>query len=461
MKHFPKDFLWGTATSAFQIEGAANKDGKGPSIWDAFCQIPGKVDSNDTGDLACDHYHKMKEDVQLMKNLGLQAYRFSIAWPRILPNGRADKINEKGIQFYSDLIDELLANDIEPWVTLYHWDMPLALEFENDGWLGDDISDLFADYARVCYQHFGDRVKNWITINEPWVITVLGYGMGLFAPGRVSNAEPYQAGHNVLLAHAKAVDVYRKEFQTNQKGKIGITNNCDWREPATDDPKDIAAAQRAMEFFLAWFADPIYLGDYPKCMRDRVGERLPVFTDSEKALLKNSSDFFGLNHYSTMLVSDGSEGLIETSVYDNSGMAEDQMINLSSDPEWKKTAMGWNLVPWGCRKLLEWINERYDSPDIYITENGCAMNNEMIDGKVDDQNRLDYIKTYLEACHEAIENGVQLKGYFVWSFMDNFEWASGYSKRFGIHHVDYETLVRTPKASALWYAELIKANTEV
>lgn len=455
---FPSNFLWGSATSSYQIEGAWNTDGKGPSIWDAFCQIPGKVAKGDTGNIACDHYHKIKEDVALMKNIGLQAYRFSIAWPRILPDGTTKNINPKGIQFYSDLIDELLVNDIEPWVTLYHWDLPLALQFEQDGWIGENISDLFADYARVCFEHFGDRVKNWITINEPWVIAILGYGQGVFAPGRISNAEPYLAGHNILKAHAKAVAIYRNEFQVAQQGRIGITNNCDWREPLSSSPADQEAAQRALEFFLAWFADPIYKGDYPKCMRDRLGERLPKFTLEEKELLRDSSDFFGLNHYTTMFAADASDGLEKGSVYGNGGLSEDQDVNLSVDPSWKKTSMQWSIVPWGCRKLLEWISERYDNPPIYITENGCAFDDKLVNGSVNDQARLDFIKGYLEACHQAIQNGVNLEGYFVWSLMDNFEWASGYEKRFGIHYVDFETLERIPKASALWYKQVIEKN---
>ncbi len=455
MIHFPADFTWGSATSSYQIEGAWNKDGKGPSIWDAFCQIPGKVANQDNGDRACDHLHKMKEDVQMMKALGLKAYRFSISWPRLLPNGTTSNINEKGIQFYSDLIDELLANDIEPWVTLYHWDLPLALQFEHDGWLGNAISDLFADYADLCFDRFGDRVKHWITINEAWVIAILGYGQGVFAPGRTSNSEPYLAGHHILKAHAKAVDCYRKKYQPTQKGKIGITNNCDWREPLTDSAEDKAAAQRALEFFLAWFADPIYLGQYPQCMIDRLGDRLPTFTEEEQAMLLGSSDFFGLNHYTTMYAADAKGQVEKGEVYGNGGLSEDQDVNLSVDPSWQKTSMQWSIVPWGCRKLLEWIDARYNRPDIVITENGCAFDDQLHQGVVDDQPRLDYVKTYLEECHKAMTNGVQLKGYFLWSLMDNFEWASGYEKRFGIHYVDFETLERTPKASAKWYAQVI------
>lgn len=457
MKKFPTDFIWGSATSSYQIEGAWQEDGKGLSIWDAFSHTPGRVKNNEHGDQACDHYHRMEEDVQMMKRLGLKAYRFSISWPRILPDGTRRTVNQAGIDFYNRLIDELLVNDIEPWVTLYHWDLPLALDMEKDGWLNKEITTYFADYARICFEHFGDRVKNWITINEPWVIAVLGYGQGTFAPGRVSNVEPYLAGHHIILAHAEAVAVYRNEFQ-QQGGTIGITNNCDWREPLTDDPLDKAAAERALEFFLAWFADPIYLGHYPQVMVDRLGDRLPTFTAEEIALIKGSSDFFGLNHYTTMLASDARGELLEGGVYGNGGLSEDQDVNLHVDPSWEKTTMGWAIVPWGCQKLLQWIHNRYDGPDIYITENGGAFPDELKDGMVDDQDRLDYVRTYLGACHDAISAGVKLRGYMLWSLMDNFEWASGYAKRFGIHYVDFETLARTPKASALWYREVIKNN---
>lgn len=454
MNTFPEDFIWGTATSSYQIEGAANIDGKGPSIWDAFCSIPGKIQKNDTGDIACDHYHKFKEDIQLMKNMGVKAYRFSIAWARIMPTGK-DTVNEKGIQFYSDLIDELLKAGIEPWVTLYHWDLPLALQMENDGWLGDSISDHFSAYANLCFDRFGDRVKNWITLNEPWVVAILGYGQGVFAPGRISNSEPYLAAHNLILAHAKAVKLYRHNY-SHQKGQIGISNNCDWREPLTDSEQDKEAAERALQFFLSWFADPIYKGDYPKVMKERLGDRLPEFTETEKEMIKGSSDFFGLNHYTTMYASHSDGNDAEESVYGNGGISEDQDVNLSLDKNWDLTLMQWAVVPWGCHKLLKWISERYDYPNIYITENGCAYPDELIDGKVDDQKRLDFYKGYLQACSQAIKEGVQLKGYFAWSFMDNFEWASGYEKRFGLHYVDFDTLERIPKKSALWFKEVIE-----
>lgn len=455
---FPKQFTWGVATSAYQIEGAWQQDGKGPSIWDAFSQIPGKVHDNHTGNVACNHYNNIKNDVALIKAMGLKAYRFSISWSRVLPQGRGE-VNEKGIQFYSDLIDELLKNDIEPWVTLYHWDLPLALHLEMDGWLNSDISDIFLDYAALCFERFGNRVKHWITFNEAWVVAILGYGQGVFAPGRISNSEPYLVGHHLLIAHAKAVNLYRTSFQKIQNGKIGITNNCDWREPLTNAPEDQEAAQRALEFFVSWFADPVYFGKYPDSMVERLGDRLPKFTKEESELLKGSSDFFGLNHYTTMFASQATE-VQETSVYGNGGLSEDQNVNLSLDPSWKLTAMKWAVVPWGCGKLLEWISERYHNPEIIITENGCAYNDELVNGHVNDGDRIEYFEKYLEKCLESINKGVKLTGYFCWSLMDNFEWASGYNKRFGIHYVNFKTLERTPKASAKWLTEYIKNQTE-
>jgi len=455
MIEFSNDFVWGAATSSYQIEGAYNSDGKGPSIWDAFCTIPNRIKNGDHGNIAIDHYHNFKEDIALLKSQGFKAYRFSISWPRIIPDGKG-KVNEEGIQFYSDLIDELIANDITPWVTLYHWDLPLALQLENDGWLNPDIVSYFKNYAKICFQRFGNRVKHWITLNEPWVVSILGYGQGVFAPGRTSNSEPYLVGHHLLLAHAHAVNVYKTQFES-QNGTIGITNNCDWREPLTDKPEDIDAAERALLFFLGWFADPIYLGDYPKVMKDRLDNRLPEFTDEQKKLLKNSSDFFGLNHYTTMYAAaDQYKG--EISVYGNGGLSEDQDVKLSQDKDWKLTHSKWAVVPWGCTKLLKWISDRYNNPVIYITENGFACDDKLENGHINDLDRLNYFKEYLNACHEAIDLGVTLKGYFAWSFFDNFEWASGYSLRFGINYIDYETLERIPKASARWFQEIIRKN---
>ena len=456
MKVFPPDFVWGTATSSYQIEGAHDKDGKGPSIWDAFCSIPGKIKNGNTGEVAIDHYHKIKEDVALIKSLGFNAYRFSISWPRIMPQGRG-KVNEAGIDFYNTLIDELLAHGITPWITLYHWDLPLALQLELDGWMGREIIDCYAAYARLCFERFGDRVKNWITLNESWVVAILGHGQGVFAPGRVSNAEPYQVAHNLILSHAHAVKIFREEF-SHQGGIIGITNNCDWREPLTDSIDDQKAAERALLFFVGWFADPIFLGDYPQVMKDRLGARLPVFTQEEKSMIKGSSDFFGLNHYTTMYAAENYGKITSGSVYGNGGISEDQDVDLSIDKSWELTEMNWAVVPWGCRKLLMWIKDRYDNPPIYITENGCAYNDKVDGNGVHDQKRIEFYDGYLNACHEAIEQGVNLKGFFAWSLFDNFEWASGYSLRFGINFINYETLERIPKDSAMWWKNIVKNN---
>lgn len=455
MLRFPDGFTWGAATSSYQIEGAWLEGGKGLSVWDAFVHTPGKTQNGDTGDVACDHYHRSREDVALMAELGLTAYRFSIAWPRIQPTGYGLP-NPAGIRFYSELIDALLEHGITPWATLHHWDLPLALHLEHDGWLNPRMAGFFGEYARICFEHFGDRVKHWITLNEPWVTAVLGYGQGLFAPGRVSRVEPYRSAHEMLRAHGRAVEIYRGDFQPRQGGVIGITNNCDWREPLTDSDEDRAAAERAREFFLGWFADPLYRGDYPLSMRERVGERLPAFSSEDVALIRGSNDFFGLNHYTTMYAAHAPGSDVGRDTSANAGLIQDQEVSLSRDPTWPLTDMEWPIVPEGCRKLLEWVDQRYDRPEIVLTENGCAFDEPVVDGAVHDQRRIEFLEAYLAECHRAIQRGVRLQGYFVWSLLDNFEWASGYSKRFGIHHVDFETGHRLPKASARWYAEVIQ-----
>ena len=457
MKKFNTGFIWGTSTSSYQIEGAAFEDGKGPSIWDAFVRIPGKTANGEHADVSCDFYHTYRDDIALMAKLGIRAFRFSFSWPRILPSGTG-KINEAGIQFYSDMIDCLLEHHIEPYATLYHWDLPLNLQMAHDGWLNPGIADYFVEYAEVCFRHFGDRVKNWITINEPWVVAILGYGQGVFAPGRTSKTEPYLVAHHELLAHAKAVKVYREKYQATQKGQIGISLNCDWREPRTSKPEDLEAAERALLFFAGWFADPIWFGDYPEVMRKRIGHKLPQFSPEEKAMLMGSSDFFGLNHYTTMFAANSKETDVERSVYGNGGISEDQNVDLSVDRKWEKTTMNWAVVPWGFRKLLEWIDKRYAHPAIIVTENGMSNEDKVIEGNVMDTPRIHFIRSYLKACHEAVENGADVRGYFAWSLLDNFEWALGYQKQFGLVHVDWKTLVRTPKASARWYSEVIKNN---
>jgi beta-glucosidase len=321
--------------------------------------------------------------------------------------------------------------------------------------------DYFEKYARICFENFGDRVKNWITFNEPWCSSVLGYGLGEHAPGRVSADEPYLAAHNILLCHARAVTVYRSEFSQNN-GSIGITNNCDFRYPLTGSEADKAAAERSLEFFLAWFADPIWKGDYPAVMRERLGERLPQFTTEQKKELLGSSDFFGLNHYSSMLASEPILGEEENdNLAGNGGMIEDQDVKLSVDPAWSQTHMGWNIVPSGCRDLLQWIDERYDRPVIYITENGCACDEPDVETALQDTMRSEFYSSYIQACAEAIEQGVDLRGYFAWSLMDNFEWSHGYGQRFGMCHINYETQERTPKLSAKTFSEIIASGGDV
>lgn len=530
---FPYDFAWGTATSAYQVEGGWKEGNKGLSIWDYFSHTQGKVKHGDNGDITDDHYHLYKDDVKHMAKMGLKHYRLSIAWSRIQPNG-VGPANPAGVTFYNDLIDEIVANGLEPMVTLYHWDLPLALQVEQSGWLGGTaVSDAFAEYARLCFANFGDRVKRWVTINEPWCVCVLGFCSGEHAPGRTRDPwrEPYVAAHCLLVAHGKAAKVYHDEFKASQGGEVGITLNCDWRvpKPSKDDNKyrrNCAAAERALEFFLGWFADPIYHGDYPLSMRRKLGSRLPAFTEEEKSIIKGSSDFFALNHYSTwytedatasqltpvpasstdsdadwIIVTDGSsddsakdsgkESLNKSQSTSSWGLgsimswvhggnvAEDQLEKkssvhpfvgpgwysdsgclFSSDSSWPKTDMGWGIVPWGLRCLLKWVQDRYSPPGgIVVTENGCALHEPTVESAKADIKRVNFLKGYISAVHQAIyEDKVDCRGYFCWSFMDNFEWAYGFSKRFGLHWVNYETLERTPKESFYWYARVIARN---
>jgi beta-galactosidase len=452
---FPNEFVWGAATSSYQIEGAATEGGKGRSIWDTYCEQPGHVFDNTSGVVACDHYHRVESDVKLMAKLGLKAYRFSISWPRIYPYGSGQVVNQQGIDFYNNLIDLLLEHGIEPWVTLYHWDLPQALQDDYGGWLGREIIDDFGAYARTCFQAFGDRVTHWITLNESWTVAVQSYNDGTKAPGRGNDPshQTYLAGHHLVLAHARAAGIYKQEFVSKQKGVIGIANCGDFRYPANSgSPEDAEAADRAIIFQYAWLTDPFYFGDYPSEMKDRLGDRLPKFTDEERETLMGTTDFLGLNHYSSLYAAapkkDPSYG----------GYWADMYVDFSSDPTWKKNHMGWSIVPDGCRELLLWISNRYDYPTIVMTENGSAEDEPDLATALRDEGRREYFEGYLRACAEAIDMGVNLAGYFAWSLMDNFEWEYGYTRRFGICRVDFNTQERTPKLSANWYSETIKAN---
>lgn len=460
MLHFPNGFMWGTATASYQIEGAVSTN-RVPSIWDRFSAIPGKVAKGETGEKACDHYNRFKADVQLIKSLNASVYRFSIAWPRLhtFADPSAPEPNPHGIAFYNALINELIANGITPVATLYHWDLPTAVEDSTGGWAGSGaVVDRFEQYARLCFEQFGDRVKQWITLNEPWCSAVLGYEGGEHAPGDTSKPgeKVYIAGHNLLLAHAHAVKAYREEFQPTQKGKIGITLNTMWAEPKDpNDPNSVAAARRDMEFELGWFADPIWKGDYPACMRETVKDRLPTFTEEEKMLLKGSSDFFGLNHYS-------SKYTVGTYTPDGSKMShwEDKATTPTWDKDWKKTDMDWAIVPWGFRNLLVYIQKRYQPQGgIIVTENGLASKEPTREDMEKDTLRIDFLTSYIKAMHEAIQKGADVRGYYLWSLMDNFEWHYGYDKRFGLYYVDYDTMERVAKPAAKWYAQVTSSNT--
>lgn len=472
-KTLPKNFLWGFATAAFQIEGSIDVDGRGKSIWDDFCRSPGITLDGKNGDVATDSYNRWKDDIALLRQYGVKAYRFSISWPRIIPlGGRNDPINPKGIKFYSDFIDELIANGIIPFVTLYHWDLPQNLHDHYGGWLNkDEITKDFVRYSRVCFEHFGDRVKYWLTINEPWVVSVLGYGRGIFAPGRSEDrtrspagdslTEPWIVASHVILSHALAVQLYRKEFKPSQGGVIGITLNGDMAIPYDDSPENFNAAQNALDFSIGWYADPIYLGYYPEYMKQVLGDRLPEFTSEEWTVVKGSSDFYGMNTYTTNLCKAGGDDEFQGFVDYTFTRPDGTQLGTQAHCTWIQT------YPTGFRQLLKYIYKRYKMP-IYVTENGFAMMNETsmpIDQAVNDTDRIEYFRGNCEALLAAItEDGVDIRSYFAWSLLDNFEWADGYSTRFGVTYVDYETQERYPKESgkfvSKWFKEHLSLGRE-
>jgi beta-galactosidase len=452
---FPENFVFGSATSSYQVEGAVHEGGRGLTVWDTFCYEGGHVLNNNTGDVACDHYHLYESDIKMMKDLNLQAYRFSIAWSRILPTGYGGEPNQAGIEFYNRLIDRLIDSNIQPWITLFHWDLPQQLQDDVGGWLDtsrdNTVVTAFGDYARICFQEFGDRVKHWITLNEPWTVAVHGYNDGIKAPGHHHDGahETYIVAHNQLLAHAEAAQIYKKEFSAQQKGMIGFSNSADYRYPLSDTQDDIDAAERAMLFQFGWFIEPVLTGEYPSVMRERLGDRLPQFTKRESERLKDSCDFLGINTYSSALASQPDH----ESPW--GGYWADMFVDTHIDPSWEKNFMGWPIVPDATRELLLWISQRYGNPLLYITENGTAEDEENVETAKHDEVRRRFFEGHLRACAEAIDSGVNLAGYFAWSLMDNFEWEYGYQRRFGICFVDWKTQVRTPKSSALWYRKTI------
>jgi len=435
---FSRSFLWGAATSAYQIEGSPLADGAGPSIWHRFLRTPGLTKDGDTGDVACDHYQRMEDDVALMKRLGLTAYRFSIAWGRILPEGRG-RVNEAGLGFYERLVDTLLANGIEPMATLFHWDLPTALD-DRGGWLNPDVADWFADYAGVMFRRLDDRVKLWATLNEPWVVTDGGYLHGALAPGHKNRFEAPIASHHLLRSHGKAVQAYR----AIGKHQVGLVVNIEPKYPATTAALDLAATRRAEAYMNRQYLDPVFHGRYPEEMAEIFGEAWPDWPQHDFDLIRQPIDFLGINYYTRNVV-----------------RHEETSWPLKAVPVRQKqatyTETGWEVFAQGLTDTLSWVRKRYGDIPQYITENGAAFYDPPAasGGRVADPLRIDYYRSHLRAVHTSIRQGVDVRGYFAWSLLDNLEWSLGYSKRFGLVHVNFETLERTPKDSARFYADVI------
>ncbi len=438
---FPKGFIWGAATASYQIEGAWDEEGKGESIWDRFSHTPGKVYNGDTGDVACDHFHRWPEDLALMKEIGLHAYRFSIAWPRILPAGRG-QVNQAGLDIYSRLVDGLLEADIEPYLTLYHWDLPQQLQDEG-GWPARTVVDAFCDFADVLSRALGDRVKYWTTLNEPFVSAFVGYEEGRHAPGHTDLHEALGASHHLLLAHGQAVPVIR----ANVPGaKVGITLNFSPQAAASPSVADRDAANWADGHINRWFLDPLAGRGYPGDMVKGFGDEMEFVQPADLETISTPIDFLGVNYYTRNIARSKDVG-------------EKENAPVTAHPNEEHTEMGWEVYPDGLYNILGRLHFEYGFPAIYITENGAAYKDQVgPDGRVDDPARLSYIKRHLEKVSQAIDIGVPVKGYFAWSLMDNFEWAFGYSKRFGLIYVDFETQKRILKSSAKWYGQVISAN---
>ncbi|KAG5536153.1 hypothetical protein RHGRI_023817 [Rhododendron griersonianum] len=448
---FPKGFVFGTATSAYQVEGMANKDGRGPSIWDVFIKTPGLEPNNATGDVAVDQYHRYK--------LNFDAYRFSISWSRIFPNGTG-KVNKKGVAYYNRLINYMLKRGITPYANLNHYDLPQALEERKD----------YADYADFCFKTFGDRVKNWMTFNEPRVVAALGYDNGFFAPGRCSKAygnctagnsatEPYIVSHNLILSHAAAVQRYREKYQEKQKGRIGILLDFVWYEPLTRSKADNYAAQRARDFHIGWFIHPIVYGEYPKTMQEILGHRLPKFTNKEVKMVKGSMDFVGVNQYTAYYMYDAHQGKPKVLGYQQDWNAS-FAFKKRGVPIGPQAYSYWLYnVPWGLYKAVTYIKEHYGNPTMILAENGMDDPGNVTFAKgLHDTTRINYYKAYITQLKRAIDDGANVEGYFAWSLLDNFEWRLGYTSRFGIVYVDFKTLNRYPKMSAYWFKQLLSKN---
>jgi beta-glucosidase len=434
---FPSDFRWGCSTSSYQIEGAVDEDGRGESIWDRFCATPGRIRDGSSGAVACDHYHRWPADLDLARSLGVNAYRFSIAWPRIFPQGRGARPNPAGLDFYSRLVDGMLERGLEPWATLYHWDLPQALQ-DQGGWVSRRTVDDFVAYAEVMARHLGDRVKHWITHNEPWVSTFLGHHEGNHAPGVQDFGAALQVGHHLLLSHGLAVPAIRRHVRD---ARIGITLSL--HPISAAQPGDEAAARRHDGLRNRWFLDPLYGRGYPADIVERLGALMPRMQPQDAQAMAAPTDFLGVNYYFPESVADApGQGPLETRVVERHGV--------------ERTAFGWEVSPQGMVELLTRVQREWAPAQIYLTENGSTYDDVMTpDGRVHDPERLSYLQRHLEAARQVLAHGVPLKGYFAWSLLDNFEWAEGYVRRFGLTYVDYASQCRTLKSSGRWYAQLL------
>jgi beta-glucosidase len=441
MPSFPPDFAWGVATSSYQIEGAVAEGGRGESVWDVFCRKPGAIRDGDTGDVAADHYHRWATDIEMMAELGLTAYRFSIAWPRVQPDGKGPA-NQAGLDFYDQLTDALLSRGITPVPTLFHWDLPQPLEDEEGGWLARDTAHRFAEYAGLAAERLADRIPLWITLNEPFVVMAFGYALGIHAPGQALMLRALPAAHHQLLGHGLAASALRAAGAR----QVAITNNHSPAWPATDDPADVAAARAYDTMHNRLFADPLLLGRYPDLSAFGI-DSLDCVLDGDLAVISAPLDALGVNYYNPTRLS---------------ALPESELpFRMEPIPGYPVTAFGWPVIPAGLTEVLTLFAERYGDrlPPVYITENGCSVHDEVADdGTVDDQPRIGYLDGHIRAVHDAMTAGVDVRGYFCWSLMDNFEWTEGYQQRFGLVHVDFENQRRTPKASYGWYRDLIAAQ---
>jgi beta-glucosidase len=453
MRNFPEGFVWGAATAAYQVEGAAREDGRGASIWDTFSHTPGKTDNGDTGDVACDMYHRYPADIALMQGLGIKGYRLSISWSRLFPNG--DEVREeRGFAFYDDLINTLIAQGITPYITLYHWDLPQALE-EKGGWRNRSTIDAFGRYAAAVAEHFGDRVKHFAPINEPWCVAWLGYGLGVHAPGISDRPTAFKVAHHTVIAHATAVNAMRA---VRADLKIGpVLNHANYPADDPSDPEQAHASDILDAVQNRWWMDAIFYGKYPQVLIDEFGsEFLSAILPGDMELAQTKNDWIGINYYFDTRV--GPSDAANPIAFDNSALLG---LSIDSSPRGELTDMGWPITPVGLTNLLVRWTDQFGSrlPQIFITENGCAYpDGPDPAGKVNDQHRIAYLEKHLKALLDAIDQGVDVGGYFQWSLMDNFEWSLGYQKRFGIVYVNYQTQERILKESAHWYSQVILAN---